>query len=187
MNRGKRLKRRAELKRTGFRRKPKDAVKAKRSTPRARPGSMRSAVVQVLAGGVTIAEAAREHDVDPGRLWDRAWAEAKRVVMDRDHWTCGACGELAVDVHHRYRRGSGGTSDTSVSLSFSNLIGLCRADHDLAHAKDPGLRDRGFWLRADQKPSEVPVKVPGPFGSYQSLWLLPNGEYSLTSPSEVAA
>lgn len=155
--------------------------------PRAAPGHMRAAVAMVLAQERSIVDAAREFEVDPGRLWDAAWTAAKKVVMDRDDYTCGACGQMAVDVQHRRRRGAGGTSDTAVSLGFSNLTAMCRADHDLAdHGRDHELHARGFWLDRGQDPAEFPVFVLAEYG-IEARYLLSNGTYTLTSPREAAS
>jgi hypothetical protein len=147
---------------------------------------MAAAVAMVLAAECTVTQAAREHQVDPGRLDDAAWDGAKLVVLERDGRTCRACGELAVDVHHIIRRGIGGTADPVVAFGTVNLVALCRADHDLCHAKDPGMYERGFWRWTTETPGVVPVRVPGPFGSYQSLWLLADGEVSVTDPAVAA-
>lgn len=159
----------------------------KPSPARAGRGSMRAAVAVVLAGQATVAEAAREHDVDPVRLDDAAWDAVKLVVLERDSYTCQVTGELAVDVHHIIRRGIGGTADPVIAYGTANLVSVSRAEHDRCHAKDPELYERGFWRWSTEKPGAVPIKVPGPFGSTQSLWLLPNGKVSVTSPAEAAA
>jgi hypothetical protein len=157
-----------------------------KAAPRARRGSMSAAVALVLAGQATVAQAARECEVDAGRLYDRAWSEVKLIVRNRDLWSCAWCGELAGDVHHRVRRGSGGSSDPNVSHSPANLVCLCRRDHDRAHAKDEDMHDRGLWLTTDQDPAEVPVYVRSEWG-YERYWLTADGGLSRTSPKGLAA
>lgn len=159
--------------------------KVKVPAPRAAPGHMRAAVSMVLAQERSIADAAREFSVDAGRLWDAAWAAAKDVVHDRDSETCAACGKRGVDVHHRYRRGTGGTADTGISLAFTNLTLLCREDHAACHDKDPELYERRFWLTREQDPAEFPVFALTEYG-IEARWLLANGKYELTGPREAA-
>lgn len=154
---------------------------------RAGHGSMQAAVTLVLTGQATVAQAARELEVDPERLELKAAAEFRRTCLERDSYTCQECGELATEVQHRVARGMGGTADPLVAFGLANGVSLCAASHRLAEARDEGLHDRGFWLWQTENPAAVPVKVPGPFGSFQSLWLLPNGEVTGTPPSEVAA
>jgi hypothetical protein len=153
---------------------------------RARPGAMRAAVTLVLAGQATVAQAARECSVDPGRLDARAWTEVKAVVMERDHWTCQASGNRAVDVHHRIRRGTGGTADPVTAFGTVNLVALSRAMHDRCHAEDEEMRDRGFQLRTTQDPATMPVLVADEYGN-ELRWLLAGGGVSLTDPYEPMA
>lgn len=159
---------------------------AKPSPSRAAPGSMAAAVAALLAGECTVAQGAREHQVDPGRLDDAAWDAAKLLTLERDAWTCRADGERAADVHHIIRRGTGGTDDPVIAFGTVNLVALCRACHELCHAKDPGLYERGFWRWSTEKPGAVPIRVPGPFG-LMPLWLMPDGKVTGTDPAEVAA
>jgi hypothetical protein len=154
--------------------------------PRAMPGAMKAAVTLVLAGQATVAQAARECSVDPGRLDARAWTEVKAVVMERDNWTCQASGNRAVDVHHRVRRGIGGTDNPVIAFGTVNLVALSRAAHDRCHAEDQEMRDRGFQLRTTQDPAAVPVRVAAEYGE-ELRWLLAGGGVSLNCPLEVAA
>ena len=191
MNRRKELKRGKPLTAKSWlkRGKPigRHAAGPKPGKPRARRGAMQAAVAQVLAGECTVAQAAREHDVDPARLDDAAWEAVKKAVLERDSYTCQVSGGLAVDVHHIIRRGIGGSADPVIAYGTANLVSVSRAEHDRCHAKDPELYERGFWRWSTEKPGAVPIKVPGPFGSYQELWLLPNGKVSVTGPAEAAA
>ena len=46
---------------------------------------------------------------------------------EQDKILCEACGGLAVDLHHVIYRSQGGSDDVS------NIIALCRPDHEKAH------------------------------------------------------
>ena len=46
---------------------------------------------------------------------------------DQDVILCEHCGKVAVDIHHALFKSQGGTND------ITNLIALCRLDHDKAH------------------------------------------------------
>ena len=188
MNRREELKRRTPLTAKGWLKRGRSAGRhAAGPKPRARRGAMQAAVSLVLAGECTVAQAARQHDVDPDRLDDQADAEFRRLVLERDSYTCQECGELATEVQHRVARGMGGTANPRIAFGRANGVSMCRRSHRLAEARDEGLYARGFWLWQTQDPETVPVKVPGPFGSFQSLWLLPNGEVTGTDPAEAAA
>jgi hypothetical protein len=154
---------------------------------RAKPGSMTAAVALVLAGEVTVAGAARRCEVDPAKLDARAWAVVKADVLEFFSWTCLACGEMACDVHHRVRRGTGGTADPVIAFGRVNLAPLCRHDHDRCHAGNPEMLDRGFQLRTVQDPARVPVGIATEYGQ-QRTWLLASGGISLADPyADVAA
>lgn len=153
--------------------------------PRARPGAMKAAVALVLAGQATVAQSAREYDVDPDRLESRAWAEAKRIVFERDHWTCQACGVLAQDIQHRFPRGMGGTSDPVIAFGRQNLIAMCRADHALTEARDAWMRERRFSLRS-ARDLALPILI-GSEDGYRPMWLLADGTPVWEDPAQVAA
>lgn len=196
MNRTKPLKAKTPLSRgtalkakTGLKRqKPmgRGNVSAPKPKSRARRGSMSAAVALVLAGEATVAQAARQCEVDAERLEGRAWAEAKRIVRERDSHACMACGAFAEDVHHRKPRKAGGTSDPVVAYSPLNLACLCRRHHSACHGEHSEMHDRGFMLRGAEDPASVPVYVAAEFGA-ERFWLLPNGEYSRSDPREMAA
>lgn len=164
---------------TGFGSSPAKPVRARR-------GSMAAAVALVLAGQATVAQAARQYEVDPDGLDKAAWTRAKQIVRERDSWACAECGGLACDVHHRVRRGSGGTGNPAIEFSPANLICLCRPDHNRAHAKDEGMRERGLWLTTDQNPADEPVYVRSEWGR-ERFWLLSNGKLSRADPRRAAA
>lgn len=161
-------------------------TKVKIPAPRAAPGHMRAAVAMVLAGERTVADAAREFSVDPSRLEKAAAAEFRRVVMERDSYTCLGDGAPAVDVQHRVARGMGGTSDPAIGFSPANGCGLCRSCHALCETRDEGMHARGLWLSQHQDPAEFPVFVLAEYG-IEARYLLADGTYTLTDPREVVA
>lgn len=54
--------------------------------------------------------------------------EARQVVLNRDGWSCVVCGVRHDEVHHRFRRGMGGSKDPDIHAPF-NLLCLCRTHH----------------------------------------------------------
>ena len=48
---------------------------------------------------------------------------------EQDFIPCEKCGGQAVDIHHIKYKSQGGQDE------INNLIGLCRKDHELAHAR----------------------------------------------------
>lgn len=186
MNRHKPLRARTGLKRKTPLGGGKGFGSPRTARPRARRGSMAAAVALVMSGEVTVAQAARECGVDADRLGDRAAAEFRRRVMERDHYACLECGELATEVQHRVARGMGGTADPRIAFGLPNGVSLCARSHRLAEARDPGMYARGFWRWRGEDPARVPVHAFAEYG-YELLWLLPNGETARTSPFEEAA
>jgi 5-methylcytosine-specific restriction protein A len=61
------------------------------------------------------AHSASRHARGYGSAWDRQ----RRVVLDRDRYTCGYCGEHATTVDHRKPKAEGGTDDPG------NLVACC--------------------------------------------------------------
>jgi hypothetical protein len=110
---------------------------------------------------MTVAQAARVTGADPESVEAAAWAEAKRLVMERDSCTCLATGELAVDVHHRVPRGIGGTADPKVAFGLANLVAVTRSAHNAIHR---GEGPAGFLLESWQDPETVPLLVSGEHG-----------------------
>lgn len=56
------------------------------------------------------------------------------VVIGRDSGLCVVCGDRFEEIHHRYRRGMGGSSDPE-SNSPANLLCLCRIHHREAESR----------------------------------------------------
>jgi hypothetical protein len=56
------------------------------------------------------------------------------VVIGRDGGACVACAHPFEEIHHRYRRGMGGSSDAEIN-SPANLICLCGFHHRTAESQ----------------------------------------------------
>lgn len=161
--------------------------KAKADPPvRARPGAMTAAAALVLAGGATVAEAARQHQVDPERLEDRAGQLFRQAVMERDQWTCQHCGAMATEVQHVIARGAGGTSDPVVAFGTANGVALCRDSHLLAESRDPEMYRLGFWRRQGEIPGMAPIYQLTEYGRLR-LWLTADGGTTQADPRRAAA
>lgn len=61
-------------------------------------------------------------------------AQDRDVVIGRDSGLCVACGHRFDEIHHRYRRGMGGSSDPQIN-SPANLICLCAFHHAQAESQ----------------------------------------------------
>jgi hypothetical protein len=61
-------------------------------------------------------------------------AEDRDVVIGRDGGLCVACGSRFEEIHHRYRRGMGGSSDPEIN-SPANLLCLCSIHHRQAESQ----------------------------------------------------
>jgi 5-methylcytosine-specific restriction endonuclease McrA len=63
-----------------------------------------------------------------GRLGRSAWTKRKNECFARDGFKCRACGtDSFLDAHHVIFRSHGGSDD------LSNLVTLCRTDHQMRH------------------------------------------------------
>lgn len=94
---------------------------------------VRAAVAALLAGEVTLQQAARDVGCDTEYLHGRAWKAAKDATSKRDDGRCqhpDHTGDTWVtDTHHRIGKGSGGASNPLVAFYLPNLITLCRTHH----------------------------------------------------------
>ncbi len=182
--RGKGLDRGAGL----VRRTPLAQAAARQKRGRSPRGSVAAAARLVLAGEMTVAQAARVTGADPESVEAKAWEAAKRLVMERDSYTCLATGGRAVDVHHRIPRGMGGTADPRIAFGLANLVSLTRAAHDLAHkTDDPEMAVKGFRLERWQDPALEPVTLFSEPGSGAQVWLTADGGYETAAPRSAGA
>ena len=67
--------------------------------------------------------------------------EQRDVVIGRDSGLCVACGQRFDEIHHRYRRGMGGSSDPEIN-SPANLICLCAFHHRHAESQRTDAAER---------------------------------------------
>ena len=156
--------------------------------PRSPKGSVRAAVVLVLDRRCTVAQAARSTGANPESVEAAAWAAVKQLVLERDSYTCLYSGRAAVDVHHRVRRGMGGTADPVIAFGLANLVSLSRAAHDLAHkADDPEMADKGYRLETWQDPVMVPLVLFSETGPGAHVWLTADGSYVIRPQAAGAA
>lgn len=59
--------------------------------------------------------------------------QARAIVIARDGNACVVCGQRFDEVHHRYRRGMGGSKDPNIH-SPVNLLCLCSFHHRTAES-----------------------------------------------------
>jgi hypothetical protein len=114
-------------------------------------------IASIRAAETTIAQGAREIGCHPNYLGRRVWNETRQDVLERDGHQCAKCGERAGDVHHRRRRGTGGSSKPKIAFGWANLISLCRLCHSWVHASRAESLEMGLVLEEHDVPAEVPV------------------------------
>lgn len=136
---------------------------------------VRKVIASIRAAETTIAQGAREIGCNPNYLGRRVWEETRRDVLKRDGAQCAVCGERAGDVHHRRRRGLGGSSKPQIAFGWANLISLCRLCHSWVHDSRTEALEAGFVLEGSDVAAEVPVqhRIRG------SLLLLDDGSVRL--------
>jgi hypothetical protein len=62
-----------------------------------------------------------------------ALVDTRRIVIDRDGNSCVRCGRKREEIHHRYRRGMGGSTHPLIH-SPANLLCLCSEHHRQAES-----------------------------------------------------
>ena len=145
----------------------------------------------MLAGLSTVAQAARDTGADPGAVELLAWDRARQLTLARDGGRCVNCGRPAADVHHRVRRGMGGTDDPVIGFGLANLVSLDRRCHDLCHRlkhtpEGSGMHDRGLWLETWQNPALETVTVRSAAGLVRDLYPTAGGDWATTPPGVAA-
>ena len=77
---------------------------------------------------------------------------ARKAVRERDLERCVRCSSAdAHDIHHRMRRRDGGHA-------LSNMVLLCRFDHEWVHANPAKAREHGFIVSAWGDVLDSPIK-----------------------------
>ena len=94
-------------------------------------------------------------------------------VYERDGYCCVACGrsvefDLWRSIQHRVARGVGGGND------LTNLATLCGSAtsagcHQRAESRDEDMHQKGYWLRSNENPAEIPIWLVTEFSS---RWVL---------------
>lgn len=170
-------------------RKPPAAPSPARADRQRSPrGSVKAAVLLVLGGHQAVSRAALIYGANPESVEAAAWAAAKQLVHDRDSESCLNCGHLGTDVHHRVRRGMGGTADPVIAFGRANLVLLCRPCHTLAHEADkPEMALKGYRLETWQSPEAEPLTLFSELGPGSDIWLTPDAGYAPVRPDMAGA
>jgi hypothetical protein len=87
---------------------------------------------------------------------------ARRIVRERDGGRCLMCGIEATDVHHRRRKGMGGSA---LLERPSNLVTLCglgntSGHHGWVHQNPDQANQYGWVLYEFETTAETPVLTP---------------------------
>lgn len=93
-------------------------------------------------------------------------ADARQVVIHRDNGLCVFCGLQYQEVHHRYRRGMGGSRDPEIN-SPVNLLCLCMVHHREAESRRTEVAEP-YGLCVPNLPGAFLTPVRAWFG-----WALP--------------
>jgi hypothetical protein len=117
---------------------------------------------------------------------------ARAGFGDIDDACCEACalhlGRDGGQVQHIVARGMGGTTRLVLATVVNGAL-LCGTPqdkttcHGLAESRDPGMRDRGFWLPQGSDPRLEPMTLH----SGVTAWRGVNGRYRYTRPEPGAA
>ena len=83
----------------------------------------------------------------------RDYAKAREAVWQRERGMCAVCGGGLHQVHHRQGRGG------KIPHRLSNVIGLCMACHNSAHANPSAAYAQGRMVprHGIRTPEETPV------------------------------
>jgi hypothetical protein len=91
----------------------------------------------------------------------------RAIVYERSQRTCEVCGRPAHTVHHRVKRGQGGTWDPA------NLLSVCgdgtRFCHGWIEANPAHAMTLGLWVRSGTDPSTVPAYLH-PHSWWRAWW-----------------
>jgi hypothetical protein len=115
----------------------------------------------------------------------------RAAVLERDQYQCCACGKAVGlpgtwwSIQHRVARRQGGQNE------LPNLVLLCGSAtsagcHRLAEDRDREMHARGYWLRSDEDPAQVPIMLASEHGSGITVWLTAKGGYATEEPERAA-
>ena len=63
------------------------------------------------------------------------WLKCRRLVLERDNFSCVLCGEVAEEVHHKIKLTHENINNPNITLNPDNLISLCKKCHNLQHER----------------------------------------------------
>lgn len=85
------------------------------------------------------------------------WQQTRKRILERDNGICVRCGREAVDVHHRLRKGMGGTKKENINYGAGNLVSLCRDCHAYVHAHPRESYRTGFLVASWDSPEGTQI------------------------------
>lgn len=80
----------------------------------------------------------------------------RKLIRAREDDRCAVCRRPMTDIHHRQRKGMGGSNAPDIHDPV-NLVGLCRADHGWVHANPAAATLCGLMVPTTVHPAQVPV------------------------------
>jgi 5-methylcytosine-specific restriction protein A len=97
--------------------------------------------------------------------------KTRKLIREREDARCAICRRPMTDIHHRLRKGMGGTSRADIHLP-SNLVGLCRTHHGLVHAKPAPAVLGGWIVPTSVEPGLFPIWMQSSQYAYPGWFLL---------------
>lgn len=88
---------------------------------------------------------------------DARWEATRKVVLARDDYQCLRCLGEAHHVHHRLRKGAGGTLDETIKYGLANCVSLCASCHREIHASPEISYSQGWLVRFSDDPEARPL------------------------------
>ena len=94
----------------------------------------------------------KEEDQEFKKFYNSSkWQKCRRLVLERDNFSCVICGEVAEEVHHKIKLTHENINNPNITLNPDNLISLCKSCHNLQHqrfSKEATKRGTGKRLSA---------------------------------------
>lgn len=112
---------------------------------------------EVMPASQLVARGIRKPKKTPQlRATEAVFADARKVVMDRDGHSCVRCGHRASQVHHRIPRGMGGTRNPNAH-ELSRLISVCDDCHLWIESNRSEAEGLGYLVRFGTPPAYAPI------------------------------